>query len=383
MSGEQPQLNGSHRLAVNKPPNVSSAQVLRDLQAQFNPSKFFAPWLQGERDRLEADQNNRFNSRNRWKKKRPLQVKLGHGGTLDPAATGVLIVGIGSGTKELANFLDCTKSYEAVVLFGAATDSYDGEGKIVGRKPFTHITREGFEKALQQFRGKTKQKPPIFSALSMDGKRLYEYAREGKELPRQIEDRAVTIYELELVEWLEPGTHSYKFPEAEAEQEEKVGALKLLSEANAEQLAGDNTIQSDSSAAQTLDQGKRKRASEEAEEDPESLPETKRARAESHSEPTADADVKEDERSEETEDRPPAARIRMTVSGGFYVRSLCHDLGLALKSFALMANLMRTRQGEFKLGDDLLDYHDLNQGEQVWDLKVARMLERWRERRSG
>ena len=70
---------------------------------------------------------------------------MGHGGTLDPMATGVLILGVGNGTKALGSFLECTKSYETVVLFGAATDSYDSEGKIVARAAYDHVTREAVE----------------------------------------------------------------------------------------------------------------------------------------------------------------------------------------------------------------------------------------------
>ena len=77
-----------------------------------------------------------------------LKVKLGHGGTLDPLATGVLIVGAGRGTKCLSRFLECTKSYECVVLFGAATDSYDAVGKVVSRSEYAHVTRELVEENL-------------------------------------------------------------------------------------------------------------------------------------------------------------------------------------------------------------------------------------------
>ena len=110
------------------------------------------------------------------KRQQEPKVKLGHGGTLDPLATGVLIVGVGSGTKALNQFLACTKTYETVVLFGAATDSYDVTGKVVAKAPFAHLTRTKVEEALAQFKGKIRQRPPIFSALKVKGKPLYEYA---------------------------------------------------------------------------------------------------------------------------------------------------------------------------------------------------------------
>ena len=104
-------------------------------------------------------------------------------------ATGVLIMGVGKGTKQLQGFLECTKSYEATILFGAATDTYDVLGKVLRRAEYKHVTKEGVEKALAGFRGNIMQRPPIYSALRMEGKRLYEYAREGKEIPREIEER--------------------------------------------------------------------------------------------------------------------------------------------------------------------------------------------------
>lgn len=128
----------------------------------------------------------------------------------------MLITGVGIGTKHLQNFLKCTKDYEAIVLFGTSTDTYDRVGKVLKRVPYEHITKEAVEKALDQFRGKFMQLPPLFSALKMDGKPLYEYAREGKEIPRNIEKRDTEVLKLELVEWMEGGSHPYKAPTDEA-----------------------------------------------------------------------------------------------------------------------------------------------------------------------
>ena len=87
---------------------------------------------------------------------------MGHGGTLDPMATGVLIVGIGSGTKKLSQFLGGWKEYETTCVFGTVTDSYDAVGKILRRAPTEHITREKVEGALEQFRGDILQQPPMY-----------------------------------------------------------------------------------------------------------------------------------------------------------------------------------------------------------------------------
>jgi len=87
---------------------------------------------------------------------------MGHGGTLDPMATGVLIVGVGSGTKQLANLLGGWKEYETTCVFGTVTDSYDAVGKILRRTPTEHITRETVEEALKDFRGEIQQQPPMY-----------------------------------------------------------------------------------------------------------------------------------------------------------------------------------------------------------------------------
>ncbi|TVY54821.1 putative tRNA pseudouridine synthase 4, partial [Lachnellula cervina] len=194
--------------AINKPTGLSSAQVLRDLQKHFNPSTLFAPWISVEKGRRAREKHNQRQRR----REKDVQVKIGHGGTLDPLATGVLIAGIGKGTKALQDFLTCTKQYEAVVLFGASTDTYDRVGKVLRTAPYEHVTRAVVEDALGQFRGKFMQLPPLFSALKMNGKPLYEYAREGKPIPREIERRPVEVLELELVEWMEPGTHTHQAP---------------------------------------------------------------------------------------------------------------------------------------------------------------------------
>ena len=160
------------------------------------------------------------------KHQKNLKVKLGHGGTLDPLATGVLIVGVGRGTKLLPRFLECTKSYECVVLFGAATDSYDAVGKVVSRADHGHITRELVEERLHRFRGKIMQKPSVFSALKVDGKKMYEYAREGGDIP-EVAARPVEVESLELVEWLEPGKHEYAWPKEEMGSTEQEGAINF------------------------------------------------------------------------------------------------------------------------------------------------------------
>jgi tRNA pseudouridine55 synthase len=280
----------------------------------------------------------------------------------------VLVVGVGSGTKKLQGFLDCTKVYETVVVFGAASDTYDTEGKVVKRAPYEHITKTMVEEALQKFRGEIMQRPPIFSALRVQGKRLYEYAREGKEVPVEIQERPVTVSQLNMVEWLEPGTHKYGWPEKEAEEEEKKVADKLLPQVDNEaQATPGQETQPDAEGL------KRKREGSDG-------PENKKMKVDGAEAADQAPTVDQDAVAEERKPCPaPAARLRMTVSSGFYVRSLCHDLGAAVGSLGLMAALERSRQGEFELGRNVLEFEDLEKGEDVWAPKLTDLLAQWQK----
>ncbi|KAI8877891.1 tRNA pseudouridine synthase B [Backusella circina FSU 941] len=126
------------------------------------------------------------------------RLKIGHGGTLDPMARGVLVLGVGTGCKQLHQYLDGTKEYTVTAKFGEATDTYDAEGTITHTGPIDHLTRQLLEEALVHFRGEITQLPPIYSALKVNGKRMYEYARTGLVLPQPIQPRNVKITKLEL-----------------------------------------------------------------------------------------------------------------------------------------------------------------------------------------
>ncbi|GKZ69564.1 hypothetical protein AnigIFM50267_004776 [Aspergillus niger] len=377
--------------AVHKPQGVSSADVVRTLQTHFNPSTLFAPWLADERAR-RARESTYQRKRRRTQR---LDVKIGHGGTLDPLATGILVAGVGKGTKHLNEFLGCTKQYETVVLFGAETDTYDRLGKVVRKAPYEHVTREMVEKALEQFRGKIMQRPPIFSALKVNGKKLYEYAREGKEPPIEIQKRPVEVTDLRIVEWYEPGTHEFKWPEVEAEGEEKAVAEKLL--AKEDELP---IVEREADGEGEASAKRKSPPAEDAKEekvdggDAESAPSAKKQKvADGEAAPVAPAeqeasDAPKAEAEEPSESKPqsqpqPAAvKITMTVSSGFYVRSLAHDLGKAVGSCGLMSSLIRSRQAQFELHPDkVLEYKDLEAGEEVWGPKVQRFLEDWEEKR--
>ena len=124
------------------------------------------------------------------------KLKVGHAGTLDPLATGLLILCTGAMTKSIEEFQGQEKKYTGRLKLGATTPSYDLETEINATFKYEHITQEMLHGALPQFTGTILQKPPIFSAIKKDGKRLYSLAREGKttELP----EREITIKEFTL-----------------------------------------------------------------------------------------------------------------------------------------------------------------------------------------
>jgi len=123
--------------------------------------------------------------------------KIGHTGTLDPEAAGVLPICIGKATKVAQYLTDKQKRYRANIKFGTVTDTYDSYGKIIRESGPVSIEPKTLEEILKSFTGIISQKPPIYSALKVKGKKLYQYAREGKEV--QIEERPVEIYELKLL----------------------------------------------------------------------------------------------------------------------------------------------------------------------------------------
>lgn len=125
------------------------------------------------------------------------KIKVGHAGTLDPLATGVMIVCTGKATKRIEEFQYHTKEYIATLQLGATTPSYDLEKEIDATFPTGHITRELVEETLQRFVGTIEQVPPVFSACKVDGKRAYELARKGDEV--QLRPKTLVIDEIELL----------------------------------------------------------------------------------------------------------------------------------------------------------------------------------------
>ena len=136
----------------------------------------------------------------RYKLSRKLKVKkikVGHAGTLDPLATGVMIICTGKATKRIEEFQYHTKEYIATIRLGATTPSYDLEKEIDATYPTEHITREMVEKTLQDFIGSIEQIPPVFSACKIDGKRAYDLARAGQDV--ELKPKTLVIDEIELL----------------------------------------------------------------------------------------------------------------------------------------------------------------------------------------
>lgn len=130
------------------------------------------------------------------------RFKVGHAGTLDPLATGVLLVCTGRATKRIAELQEGMKEYVAEITFGATTPSYDLEKEIDATYPWEHITPELIAETLPKFQGHLMQVPPVFSAVKVDGKRAYNYARKGKEV--EIKAKPLEIKELEVLDWEAP-----------------------------------------------------------------------------------------------------------------------------------------------------------------------------------
>ncbi|KZS91128.1 pseudouridylate synthase 4, partial [Sistotremastrum niveocremeum HHB9708] len=325
------QLPLSAIFAIHKPSGPTSMSIINKIKLLLQGSNLFM----SEKD---IKQLGRLKGKRLKGANKHLDLKVGQGGTLDPLADGVLVVGVGAATKKLSDFLDCDKEYQAICLLGSETDTYDSEGSIVRRVPWSHVTRDAIEKVLPTFTGKIQQTPPIYSALKMDGKPLYEYAREGRPLPRPIEKREVTMHKLEVLSFENPASaadaddgHSYKPPEKifTAEQRE---ALKKALEGGID-----------------------------------------------HS---VDKTPPLDDIPDEDQTVPPVFKIRMTCSSGTYVRCIAHDIGHAVGSAAHVVSLTRLHQGKWGAEDcvsyDLFEAasNDAERDEEGWTAWERAVMEK-------
>jgi tRNA pseudouridine55 synthase len=128
--------------------------------------------------------------------------RIGHAGTLDPLASGVLVVAAGKATRLIEYLVDADKAYAAAVTFGVETDTYDAEGRVLAQRPPDGLTGAQIEAALIRYRGEIEQRPPAFSAVSVGGQRLYALARRGEAVEAPL--RRVTVHRLDLTDWRPP-----------------------------------------------------------------------------------------------------------------------------------------------------------------------------------
>lgn len=231
------------------------------------------------------------------------KLKVGHAGTLDPLATGVMIVCTGRATKRIDELQAHTKEYVATLRLGATTPSFDLEHPIDAYYPTGHITRELIETTLQQFLGRIEQIPPVYSAVKVDGKRAYDLARKEKDV--ELKPKFLVIDEIELLDY------------------------RLTPEGSPSVLPVEE----------------------------ESLPRTGMRRKAFLTSPAAPDDSAD----------YPSITLRIVCSKGTYIRALARDIGQALGSGAHLTALRRTRIGDIRVDDclSMQDFPQWLEGQEV------------------
>lgn len=131
---------------------------------------------------------------------KPMKLKVGHAGTLDPLATGLLVVCTGKMTKQIDNFQAEEKEYTGTITLGATTPSYDRETEVDQTFETSHLTEQDIREAMKQFIGDIQQYPPAHSAVKVDGERLYEKARRGEEVELRIRNVTITEFQITRIE---------------------------------------------------------------------------------------------------------------------------------------------------------------------------------------
>ena len=243
------------------------------------------------------------------------KLKVGHAGTLDPLASGVMIICTGKATKQIDQLQAGTKEYIATLRLGCTTPSFDAEHPVDATFPTSHITREAVLEALEKFKGSIWQVPPVYSACKVEGRRAFDYVRQGEEV--ELKAKELVIDEIELLDLHLPeqGIVSPKAEEILSTVRESVD-IKAF--------------------------GRRKQLLEDAEMASASLHEQTEASVET-----------------------PYLTIRVVCSKGTYIRALARDIGQALQSGAYLIGLRRTRVGDF-LVDQCLQVKDVEK----WALEV-------------
>ena len=245
-------------------------------------------------------------------------LKVGHAGTLDPLATGVLLVCIGAATRQAETLQKHDKEYLAGIAFGATTPSYDREKEIDRFFPYEHITAQAVEAVLPRFLGEQEQIAPLFSAKSVDGQRAYELARklyrehrDNTEAAAQLSRQRITIHSLRLEAFQPAGTPS----ETGRQLAETRPRCAVPARSAAEMLAGPcpgGALSAEAAGASS------------------------RIRVNDYSALGL-----------------PVATLRIACTKGTYIRAFARDLGEALGSGAHLESLCRTRTGDFSISNAL------------------------------
>ena len=168
-------------------------------------------------------------------KKRFHVKKVGHGGTLDPIATGILVIGLGKATRQLGLFINSDKTYRITLLLGVRTDTQDVTGKVLREQAVPALSREEFEKLLPEFRGEIVQILPKYSAVKYKGRPFYYYTRKGVEVP--VKTRKVMIHDIRVIR--------YDLPRVEMEVSCATGAyMRTLCDSLGEKIGCGGTLES-------------------------------------------------------------------------------------------------------------------------------------------
>ncbi|CEM38540.1 unnamed protein product [Vitrella brassicaformis CCMP3155] len=183
-------------LAADKPRGFTCMDVVNKVRGSISRGLKEAD-REGEA-RIRIHPNDLRAERRKTRSPDRYDVKVGHGGTLDPFATGVVVLGVGEATKHMQTFLQGDKSYRAVGLLGIATDTLDSDGEVVSRSDWESVTADDLRAAMKRFEGPQLQTPPMFSAKKVNGTRMYELARRGEAVYR--DPVQVTIKHLQLTD---------------------------------------------------------------------------------------------------------------------------------------------------------------------------------------
>mmetsp|Transcript_3035 Transcript_3035/g.6079 ORF Transcript_3035/g.6079 Transcript_3035/m.6079 type:complete len:481 (-) Transcript_3035:78-1520(-) len=322
----------------------------------------------GADENSSGDNGKSGNKRNEFKKRkgRKQLLKVGHGGTLDPLASGVLVLGIGSGTTKLQSYLEGDKHYVAVVELGLETTTLDSEGDVVKEASWGHIesieaTHEGIddkttvEGVLSKFRGKIDQVPPLFSAVRVDGKRLYEYAREKNDVHANENKNAKDAGDVitsdsashEIVDIPVRKVEVYEIKAGSTLEEDVVHSgivdgRKYRDAVSSMKAAETETAADDDECTDRYDETGKKDGRK---NDKRKHKDKEKGLFNEETVPKIEVD--------DVSLSLPRFALHVQCGGGTYIRSLVRDIGCELGTVATMTGLVRTKQGPFVLVDAL------------------------------